>query len=148
MAKGDSEVSGKSSEKPVSEFVSPVAEAADLLRRVAEPRPVGDSVKAAINRAAFRVSLPPGRVQDLWYSEARMVRSNEMDAIRSAAARRAREEAKNRDAAFASLRSLRDTYAATDPEFYREQILAIEQVLRDAGDRIHSVGEGDLTDPE
>lgn len=32
--------------------MSSIAEASDLIRRAAEPRPVGDSVKAAISRAA------------------------------------------------------------------------------------------------
>lgn len=77
-----------------------VAEAASLLRSVAEPRPVGDTVKAAINRAAKRVSkymrepMRPSRAEDIWREEARMVRAEELDAIRRAAEAQLTQEAR------------------------------------------------------
>ncbi len=82
--------------------MSAVAEASTLLRDIAEPRPVGDSVKLAIGRSARRVSLflpQPmafGRAEDIWRREARAIRAEEMDAIRKAAkADRLAQEAKN-----------------------------------------------------
>jgi hypothetical protein len=75
-------------------LMSAVAEAACLLRQLAEPRPVGDTIKAAINRAARRVRLSPGRTEDIWRQEARAVRAEEMDAIRRAVTEEARSEYK------------------------------------------------------
>lgn len=74
-----------------------VAQASQLLRDLAEPRPVGDTVKAAITRAARAVSavrqepMSYGRAEDIWRREARRIDAAEMDAIRAAHARRARE---------------------------------------------------------
>lgn len=81
--------------------MSTVAEAAALLRTIAEPRPVGDTVKAAINRAAKRVSrflhnpMSASRAEDLWREEARAVRAEEMDALRRAAGEQAAVEAQH-----------------------------------------------------
>lgn len=81
--------------------MSSCLEAAALLRSVAEPRPVGDTIKAAINRAAKRVSahlrepMRPGRAEDIWRGEARAIRAEEMDAIRRAAEKRLVGEARN-----------------------------------------------------
>lgn len=73
--------------------VSASAEAASLVRQIAEPWQVGDTVKAAINRVARRVGLKPSRVEDIWRREARVIRAEEMDAIRAAADRQALEGA-------------------------------------------------------
>ncbi len=77
--------------------------AALLLQEIAEPRPVGDSVKAAITRAARAVNvflgdrekLSYGRAEDLWRREARRIDAHELDAIRAAHGARAqrRDEA-------------------------------------------------------
>lgn len=111
-----------------------VAEAASLLRTVAEPRPVGDTVKAAINRAAKRVSkylrepMRPGRAEDIWRGEARMVRAEELDAIRRAAEarliREARREFTQLDARIARLEAL----LVQDPEFHRVEADALRAV--------------------
>lgn len=42
-------------------------EAASLLREIASPGMPGESVKAAIGRAARRAGMPYGRVRSLWY---------------------------------------------------------------------------------
>lgn len=73
-----------------------VQQASLLLQQIAEPRPVGDTVKAAITRAARAVSavmkepMQYGRCEDLWRCEARRVDAAEMDAIREAHERRNR----------------------------------------------------------
>lgn len=67
-------------------------DAALLLQQIAEPRPIGDSVKAAITRAARAVNvflgdrekLSYGRAEDLWRREARRIDAHELDAIRAA----------------------------------------------------------------
>jgi hypothetical protein len=78
----------------------PIATASRLLHEIAEPRPVGDTVKAAITRAARAVSevmsattggtLSYGRAEDIWRCEARRIDAAEMDAIRAAHERRNR----------------------------------------------------------
>lgn len=85
------------SEKPSEgRRMTPVAQASRLLQEIAEPRPVGDTVKAAITRAARAVSavrkepFSYGRCEDLWRCEARRVDASEMDAIREAYERRNR----------------------------------------------------------
>lgn len=104
-----------------------VAEAATLLKRIAEPRPVGDTVKQAINRAARRVSrfLPmrPGRVEDIWREEARAIRAEEMDAIRRAAeGKRLQAEAQDElaqiDARIARLEAL----LVSDEDYFGPQV--------------------------
>ncbi|GAA0235876.1 hypothetical protein LNAOJCKE_0924 [Methylorubrum aminovorans] len=80
--------------------MTPVNQASRMLMDLAEPRPVGDTVKAAITRAARAVSavlrdarqepMTYGRCEDLWRREARRVDAAEMDAIRAAHERRHR----------------------------------------------------------
>lgn len=82
--------------------MSAVAEASALLWEIAEPRPVGDTIKKAVNRVAQRVTkylppkqvMTPGRAEDIWRKEARLIRAEEMDAIRKAADARIVREAK------------------------------------------------------
>lgn len=118
-------------------LMSAVAEAAHLLRQIAEPRPVGDSIKAAISRAARRVSkhLPQPmhyrRAEDLWRKEARAVRAEEMDAIRRAAkadrlVEEARSELSEIDARIARLEAL----LVQDEDFHRDQVDAHRAALR------------------
>jgi hypothetical protein len=75
----DSELSSPSSE---------IEEARNLVKRCAEPRPVGDSVKEAINRASTRLGFTHSRTKDLWYGEAGRIRVSvrEMDSLRAVAA--------------------------------------------------------------
>lgn len=86
------------SEKPSEgSRMTTVEQAALLMHQIAEPRPVGDTVKAAITRAARAVSavlqkpMSYGRVEDIWRREARRIEASEMDAIRAAHSRRASE---------------------------------------------------------
>lgn len=73
-----------------------IAQASRMMRDLAEPRPVGDTVKAAITRAARAVSsalqepMRYGRAEDIWRQEARRIDAGEMDAIRAAHERRHR----------------------------------------------------------
>jgi len=89
------------SEKPSEGLrMTHVNQASRMLMDLAEPRPVGDTVKAAITRAARAVSavlrdarqepMTYGRCEDLWRREARRIDAAEMDAIRAAHERRNR----------------------------------------------------------
>jgi hypothetical protein len=104
----ESEMSEKLSGK--SEMSS-VGEAATLIRQAAEPRPVGDSVKAAIRRAAMRLGFSFSRSKDIWYGDARRIDAGEMDALRGLAARYA---------------NIAATLRHQDEDFYRAQADALE----------------------
>lgn len=64
---------------------SEIAEARNLVRRCAEPRPAGDSVKAAIMRAARRLKFGVNRTKDLWYGNASRIDAYEIDRLRACA---------------------------------------------------------------
>jgi hypothetical protein len=59
-----------------------VKEAQSLVRRCAEPRTAGESVKAAIRRVCRRLDLPFTRTRDIWYGDARRIDAGEMDRLR------------------------------------------------------------------
>jgi len=126
--------------------MSAVAEAATRLRQIAEPRPVGDSVKAAITRAAVRVGIPAERAKALWYGEARLVRAEEMDAIRLADQARhdkenaAREQAERLGEIFAAVAS---RLSETDADGHRNDIAALVEAARRLG-----AGDSPLAAPE
>lgn len=134
----------KSSKKSGNDRVSAVAEASFRLRRLAEPYQAGDRVKAAIQRAAKRAGLPIQRAENLWYGEARLVRAEEMDAIRQADDARlakehnAREQAQQLGALFAAVAShLRETDADVD----RDDIAALVKAARRLGAGDSAVAE-------
>lgn len=66
-------------------------EAAEGLRSLAEPIPAGDKIKAQISRAARASGLPYARAWGIWYGKARRIDPAELEAIRVARQRRARE---------------------------------------------------------
>lgn len=115
--------------------MSAVAEASALLRQIAEPRPVGDSVKAAVRRASRRVAafIPPhwtrwhvGRAEDIWHRQARGVWAEELDAIRRAADVRIVEEARHERAALADrIARLEAALRLSDEDFHRPDLDAL-----------------------
>lgn len=121
--------------------MSAPSEASGLVRRVAEPRPVGDSVKAAIRRASRRLGFSPSRTKDLWYSNARRIDAEEMDALRRAARQRREEDNARADACLAIERlvALRAALAAADENFHRATIAALDDALRGMGTEIRAV---------
>ena len=91
--------------------MSSVAEASVLIRKVAEPRPIGDSVKAAIRRAAKALGFNFSRAKDIWYEDARRIDAHEMDALRGLAERYA---------------NIATTLRYQDEDFHRTQADALE----------------------
>jgi hypothetical protein len=110
-------------------FVSSLAEASFLLRRVAEPRPAGDSVKAALSRAWRRL---PGwsfnRIRDVWHADHRIrISADELDQLRRTAHQKAEHAARD------EYRELLDRIArievrlaAQDADFHSPQIDALK----------------------
>jgi hypothetical protein len=70
---------------PSSRYASSIDEAQTFVRRCAEPRLPGDSVKAAIRCASRRLGLSFTRTRDIWYGDARRIDAAEMDRLRQAA---------------------------------------------------------------
>lgn len=102
--------------------LSSECEASNLVRRAAEPREAGESVKAAIGRAARRLHWSITRTRAIWYAEARRIDSHEMDQLRALA----RQQAERHTRIAAAL-------AATDPEFHQLDIAAHLSAARQLG---------------
>ncbi len=112
--------------------MSAACEASSLLRQLAEPRPAGDSVKAAINRAARRVQFTAVRATAIWYRLARVIRAEEMDALRRAADQR-REEQEGRHEyreLLDRLSILENRLATTDEDFFGPTLAAVGESMR------------------
>jgi hypothetical protein len=62
-----------------------VDEARAIVRLAAEPWQIGDSVKAAIGRAARRLGMEHRRVRQAWYGEPAAWRAHELDGMRARA---------------------------------------------------------------
>ena len=119
----------------VEKVSSPADVAAALLRQVAEPRPVGDSVKAAIRRAAKRLGFGFRRTKTIWYGETNRIGAEEMDALRRATKHQHAEEVARAEAIIAidRLVALREALAQTDADFNQPVIAALDDTLRKMG---------------
>jgi len=119
-------------EKP-SEFSDKSSEISDAMRLVriaAEPRPVGDSVKGAIRRAASVLSWSQSRTRDVWYGEVRRIDSHEMDALRSIERRQnLRFLESNYRKHIEQLAALRARLQSRDAEFHKADTEAITFLL-------------------
>lgn len=115
-----------------SDKSSDISDAMRMLRIAAEPRPVGDSVKAAINRAAKALAWAPTRTRDVWYGAARRIDVCEMDVLR--AIERKRLEADfiaERRRNLEQVAVLRTRLAMRDRDFHAQDIAAIDWMLRE-----------------
>lgn len=133
-----SEFRGQNFTEKSERSMSAVAEASTLLQMIAgQPeRPV----KAAIGRAVARLTpyLPMSftRAEDIWYGEARLIRAEEIDAIREAAEARRRKEEAGRAAAaeLANLyRGVAERLRQVDEDFHRPEIARLERNAREIG---------------
>lgn len=68
---------------------------AQALQELAEPRPGGDLVKRAIERAARVTGLTYTRAWDIWYGKARRIDADEAERIADALQKKREEEARN-----------------------------------------------------
>ena len=112
---------------------------ADGLFFLAEPRPGGDSVKAAIDRASKRVrvyceSFHYWRAFDVWYRKARSVEAFEIDAIIQAAHAKEAKELRHEFAEINNrIRVLEARLNAQDADFHSPSIGGLREVARQAG---------------
>jgi hypothetical protein len=110
-----------------SSHASSIQEAQALVRQCAEPRPVGDSIKSAINRAARRLGFGPSRTRKLWYGNAQRIDAHEMDHLR------ARAVSAKFDGAVASLSGLRANLSENGSRDSVEILVGIDAALRTLG---------------
>ena len=117
-------MSDKSSENGVGRLDA-IFEASQLLRRVAEPVPAGDSVKAAILRAARRLrGWSHNRVREVWYCDRRVkLSADEMSELRAVA------------------RIKQQSADSAERDDLRARIERLEAILGMAGTAIHPSGD-------
>lgn len=76
----------------------PVIEAQYLIREIAGPMPAGSQIQGMLDAVARETRIGFARIKGFWHGSARVIRSDEMDALRAAARRkRNAREAKDRD---------------------------------------------------
>lgn len=113
--------------------MSAVLEAQTLVRTIAEPRAVGDSVKVSISKAARRLGFTFSRAKDIWYGDARRIDAAEIDRLREIAGRQEAELAVSR------VVDLRSRLAATDEDGYREAIASLDRAIDHLGAKVRPV---------
>lgn len=119
-----------------SVVMSALVEASSLVRRLAEPRPPGDSVRAAILRSARRLrGLSPSRVKDIWYEDDRVcVSGDELNELRRAAQH---EQEAKASAEYVELLGriavLTARLDSIDPDFHREAVAGLRDALLQSG---------------
>ncbi|NEU13566.1 hypothetical protein G3T14_15710 [Methylobacterium sp. BTF04] len=87
---------GKSPKGREAVVMTARAEARTLVETIAGPLRLGENVKGALSRVARATGLNDRRVRGIWHSEARSIRSDEMDRLRRAARdARATEQARD-----------------------------------------------------
>lgn len=116
-----------------------------LVKHAAEPIAAGESIKAQMRRAWEALGRPTWwRFRAAWYREAGAWPAYVVDDFRTRAAARHRKQeevrARERTNAASVLADLRQHYAASDPELYREQIAAIDAALGTSRGDTPSVG--------
>lgn len=117
-----------------SDKSSDISDAMRLVRIAAEPRPIGDSVKAAVNRAASHLRWSPTRTRDIWYGTARRVEVREMDRLRDLERQKlAADFIAERRRNLEQLAVLRTRLQMRDPQFHAPDICALDWLLREAG---------------
>jgi hypothetical protein len=129
-------------EKPSKDLdMSAIVEASILIRQVAEPRPVGDSVKAAIVRASRRLGFGFSRTKTIWYGEAFRINAEEMDVLRKAAKRRHVEQIARAEASVVLDRmvALRAAMATADADFHKPLLDALDESIRAMGGSVCAV---------
>lgn len=123
------------SQKSKVHSVSAIAiETAKALRRLAEPRPVGDRVKAAIGRAARKAGLSYWRTFDLWYAKAHRIDAVEVERIRAAERATAKGAAHELYDLASQIEVLAERLASVDADFSQPHVDALRDIARRSRD--------------
>jgi hypothetical protein len=124
---------GKHTESSENLTMSAAVEAPILISKLIGLRPIGESQKAAFNRAAREInrlmrggSMSAARLEDIYRGEARRIDADEMDALRAAAKHPASIEARNELAELRSrLARIEAALSVQDPQFHSPAIDAL-----------------------
>jgi hypothetical protein len=117
-----------------SDRSSEISNAMRLVRIAAEPRPVGDSVRAAIGRACRHLGWRYNRTREIWYGTARRIESHEMDRLRSLEREAdAKSAATERARYLEQIAVLRTRLQMRDPEFHRADCIALDWLINEIG---------------
>lgn len=106
----------------------------EALKELAEPRPAGEPVKRAIERAARLTSFAYWRTFDFWYAKARRIEQSELDAITAALQHKREHDARNElhDLKM-RIAKLEARLAAGDTDFYRPRVGAVRLAVCGVG---------------
>lgn len=110
---------------------------ADALMELAEPRPVGDRIKVAIERAARAAGIPYARAFNIWYGRARRIDAHEAKQIEQALQERREEEARN------DIHDLRTRLLMVESRIAAEAANGRGQMVREAGPQLRRPVRGD-----
>jgi hypothetical protein len=112
----------------------PPSRVAKWLQELAEPRPGGEKVRDAVERAAKLAGLAFWRATDIWYSKARQIETWEIDqiadAIKEKNERDARNELRDLKARIARMESL---LAQGDAHFHSPSIAHARELVSQLG---------------
>jgi hypothetical protein len=156
MAKEPSEMSEFSTEGKESRM-SAAAEASMHMRTAAGVplKPVGPAiyrawvtVRGVMIREKMERPIILSRAEDIWREEPRRIDSDEMDALRLAAAEAQRKREDEETARYiARLHRQRAAMLATDPEMFGEEAATLERTIRALGRYRQSVASSLTVDP-
>jgi hypothetical protein len=122
----------RSSEKVV--FMNSVVEASRLVRSLAEPFQIGDTIKAQIDRAARKVPFwNYSRIRSAWYADNRMrIDADELAQLRLLVdtSERARQDRDELAELRHRLSRIETALMVSDPQFHRSDIDAYRAALR------------------
>ena len=113
-------------------------EAHHLVREIAgmPATPVREAIQRAVSRLSPYLRISAGRVEDIYYREARLIRAEEIDALRLAAA----EQRRKLEAGRAQLRQIATLYLhaaarlrTLDADFHGPEIVRLEREARALG---------------
>lgn len=105
--------------------------AAEALHELSKPRPGGEKVKVAIQRAAKLAGLQYWRAFDIWYRKARRIEEFEATAIAQAIEDKNARDARNELADLRlRLNRLEALLSQTDPDFHRSTIDIVGSQVR------------------
>ena len=115
-------------------------EAQTIVRGAAEPIAPGETVKAQMRRAWTALGRPPmWRLRAAWYGEAGSWSAAAFEDLRGRyrawCEKQEREGRARTSIEIERLAGLRSFLAATDPDFHRDTIARLDEVLRDLGRR-------------
>jgi hypothetical protein len=124
---------GNNTENSEIKTMSAAVEAPVLITKLIGLRPIGESQKAAFNRAAREISklmragsMTATRLEDIYRGEARRIDADEMDALRAAARHPASIEARNDIAELRSrLARIEAALSVQDAQFHGPAIDAL-----------------------